>query len=86
MMPKTDKAAKNAANMTSMDSTTSYSELKQQLDDVLAEMQAPDCEVDRAAVLYEQALGCISQLEQQLQQVENRVEKLRADLSVRPGV
>lgn len=57
----------------------SYSELRAQLDEVMAKLQAPDCDVDEAVKLYEQALGYAQQLEAHLQTAENRVKKVQAD-------
>ncbi len=58
-----------------------YTELRRQLDEVLAQLQDPECDVDDAAALFEKALGCITKLEQHLQNAENRVKKAQADFS-----
>ena len=57
-----------------------YKALREQLDDVLLKLQDPDCDVDEAVTLYEQALGLVSKLEQRLETSENRIEKIKADL------
>ncbi len=59
----------------------SYSDLRRQLDEVLAQLQDPDCDVDEAAALFEKALGCITKLELHLQKAENRVKRAQADFS-----
>ncbi len=53
-----------------------YSTLNQELDTVLAKLQAPDIPVDEALVLYERGLVLIGLLEQHLQLAENTVERL----------
>ena len=52
-----------------------YAGLRAELDDIMAKMQDPDCDIDIAAGLYEQALRIIARLEIHLQAAENRVEK-----------
>lgn len=52
-----------------------------QLDELLAKLQNPDCDVDEAAGLYEAALTCIAQLEKHLTTVKNRVIKVQADFA-----
>lgn len=85
-MPKANKTAQVSGPDSVTNADISYAAIKQQLDDVLSEMQASDCSVDRAAELYEQALRYIVMLEKQLEQVENRVEKVRADFTARSGL
>lgn len=58
-----------------------YTELRRQLDDVLAQLQDPECDVDEAATLFEKALEHITKLEQHLQKTENRVKKAQVDFS-----
>lgn len=58
-----------------------YRELRDKLDDIMAKLQDPACDVDQAAELYEQALTCIGELEHCLRQAENRVEKARLDFT-----
>lgn len=57
----------------------SYGELRAQLDEVMDKLQSPDCDVDEAVKLYEQALTYVKQLEAYLQTAENRVKKVQAD-------
>lgn len=63
------------------DDTVSYGELRRQLDEVMQKLQDPECDVDEAVGLYEQALGHINRLEEFLQSAENKVEKVHADFS-----
>jgi exodeoxyribonuclease VII small subunit len=54
-----------------------YQTLSMELDEVLAKLQQPDIHVDEAVALYERGLRLIEQLEQHLQQAENKIEKLK---------
>ncbi|HYH74325.1 MAG TPA: exodeoxyribonuclease VII small subunit [Candidatus Saccharimonadales bacterium] len=56
---------------------TDYQQLSLELDEVLAKLQQPDIQVDTAVALYEQGLKLISQLEDHLQQAENKIEQLK---------
>lgn len=56
---------------------SSYKDLSQQLDDVLARLQQPNIEVDEAVKLYEQGLKLIGQCEAQLKLAENKIEKIK---------
>jgi exodeoxyribonuclease VII small subunit len=58
-------------------SSTDYSELQEQLDAVLARLQAADVHVDEAVKLYEQGLKLVAALEAHLKQAENTIEKLK---------
>jgi exodeoxyribonuclease VII small subunit len=60
----------------------SYQVLRAQLDDVLLKLQDPDCDVDEAVDLYEQALQLVDKLEKHLQTAENRVQKIKADFGL----
>ncbi len=54
-----------------------YQTLSLELDEVLAKLQRPDVRVDEAVKLYETGLMLIDQLEVQLEQAENKIEKLK---------
>ncbi len=54
-----------------------YQKLSDQLETVLAKLQAPDVRVDEAVKLYEEGLKLISVLEKHLKQAENKIEKLK---------
>ena len=56
-----------------------YQTLSDQLDGVLAKLQAPDVHVDEAVKLYEEGLKLIAALEKHLKQAENKIEKLKAN-------
>ena len=58
-----------------------YAELRRELDGIVAKLQDPECDVDEAADLYEQALQAITRLEAYLQTAENRVRQAQADFS-----
>jgi len=54
-----------------------YQTLSEQLEAVLAKLQAPHVHVDQAVTLYEEGLKLIVALEKQLKQAENKIEKLK---------
>jgi exodeoxyribonuclease VII small subunit len=57
--------------------TVTYQELQEQLDAVLARLQAPDIQVDDAVRLYEEGLKLADALETHLKQAENRISELK---------
>lgn len=59
-----------------------YQTLREQLDEVVLKLQDPECDVDEAVDLYEQALGLIGKLEAHLETAENRITKMQADFGV----
>lgn len=61
-----------------------YAVLRQQLDDIVLKLQDPDCDVDEATKLYEQALTVAQRLESHLEQAENRISKIQADFGSKP--
>lgn len=61
--------------------TPTYQELSEQLDELLAKLQQPDCDVDEAAGLYEAALKTISAMEKHLETAQNKVAKIKADFA-----
>ncbi len=78
-MPRTKKSMSD--NAKPENEFESYSALRRQLDDVMAKLQNPDCDVDEAAALYAEVLRSIKRLEEHLQQAENRVRKAQADFA-----
>lgn len=60
-----------------MTKETDYQTLYEQLDAVLAKLQAPDVHVDEAVKLYEEGLKLVDALEKHLKQAENKIEKLK---------
>lgn len=58
-----------------------YNELRAQLDEVLTKLQDPDCDVDEAVGLYEQAMVLADRMELRLEAAENRVQAIQADLT-----
>jgi len=54
-----------------------YQSLGDQLEKVLARLQAPDVRVDDAVKLYEEGLRLIAALEKHLAEAENKIEKLK---------
>jgi len=63
-----------------MPKTANYQTLSQELEQVLAALQAPDVQVDDAVQLYEQGLKLVAALQQHLAQAENTIKRL----AVRP--
>lgn len=63
------------------DDSATYGSLRQELDDIVAGLQDPECDVDEAAVLYGRALQAIARLEDYLSAAENRVRQAQADFA-----
>lgn len=59
----------------------SYQVLASELDDILAELQQSDLDVDVAVKKYERGLELIKELEKYLGEAENRVSELKAKFS-----
>lgn len=57
----------------------SYSQLQDELDAVLAQLQSDGVDVDKALVLYQQACQLIGLLELRLAAAQNRVKELRSE-------
>lgn len=62
-----------------------YQTLSNELDDILANLQHPDVQVDEAIKLYEQGLKIIEQLELHLEQAQNKLTVLKSQSSVSEG-
>jgi len=60
-----------------MPKKVTYQSLSDELDKVLAELQAPDVRVDTAVELYEKGLRLITELETQLKASETIIKKLK---------
>ena len=54
-----------------------YQTLRIQLDEVIARLQSPDCDVDEAVELYEKAVALTAKLETYLEKAENKVKKVK---------
>ncbi|HSX33952.1 MAG TPA: exodeoxyribonuclease VII small subunit [Candidatus Saccharimonadales bacterium] len=57
--------------------TSSYQELSEQLEAVLAKLQSSDVQLDDAMQLYEQGLKLVTALEMQLKDAENTITRLQ---------
>jgi exodeoxyribonuclease VII small subunit len=55
-----------------------FRELSDELDAVLAQLQADDMDVDEALKLYEQGTKLVQQLEKRLATAENTITELKA--------
>jgi exodeoxyribonuclease VII small subunit len=61
----------------------SYRQLSDALEKVLAELQDPEVDIDRALKLYEQGQKLIAELAAYLESAENKVNKLTASSSTK---
>lgn len=64
------------------DGKDNYQALREQLDEVVLKLQDPECDVDEAVDLYEQALGLVGKLERHLEKAENRITKVQANFDI----
>jgi exodeoxyribonuclease VII small subunit len=60
-----------------------YVELSQELDTILAQLQADDFDVDEAIKLYERGIEISKQLETYLKTAQNKVTKLKASFDAK---
>ena len=57
---------------------STYQDLKNELDSVLADMQQDDIDVDQALIKYKRGLELIDQLSSQIKDAENTITELQA--------
>lgn len=62
-----------------MTKVKSYQSRRAELDEILAQLQQPDCDVEVASELYERGLKLVAELQQQLETAENKIQKLASD-------
>jgi exodeoxyribonuclease VII small subunit len=55
----------------------SYVQLQTELDDVLAELQASELDIDKALILYKQGQKLVEHLEKYLETAKNEIEHLK---------
>jgi exodeoxyribonuclease VII small subunit len=60
-----------------MPAKPTYRELQDKLDDVLAELQAEDVDIDMALAKYQEGLKLVEQLEARLKTAQNSVRELK---------
>lgn len=64
-----------------MAKTPTYRELQSKLDDVLAKLEDPSLDIDEAATAHADGLKLVKQLQEHLEQTENKITKAQADFS-----
>jgi exodeoxyribonuclease VII small subunit len=64
-----------------MPKKSDYKSLNAELDEILVQLQAENLDVDQAVELYERGIEITKELETYLKEAENKVEKIKADLS-----
>jgi exodeoxyribonuclease VII small subunit len=57
--------------------TPSYQAMKDELDDVIAQLQTEDLDIDKAVVLYERGQQLTAELQAYLKKAQNRVKVLK---------
>ena len=57
--------------------SSSYQELSAELDDVMAQLQADDIDIEVAVKAYERGMTIVRELEKQLKTAENKVKKIK---------
>ncbi len=53
-----------------------YKQLSEELDSILAQLQAAGLDVDKAVALYERGIAITKQIETYLKQAENKITRL----------
>jgi exodeoxyribonuclease VII small subunit len=56
-----------------------YQDVSEKLEEVMAELQSEDLDVDSAIKLYEKGLELVRQLETKLGDAENKVRELKSE-------
>lgn len=59
-------------------SRTSYKELSEELDTVMAQLEGGELDIDEAVTCYERGLAIVRELETYLKDAENKVTELKA--------
>lgn len=62
---------------------STYQELSDRLDGVMAKLQSPDVTIDDAVALYQQAMELIEAMEKHLTEAENKVRNIKARFTER---
>lgn len=62
-------------------SSQTYQELSAELDTVMDRLQSDDITIDEAVAAYERGIVIVRELEAYLKDAENKVEKIKADLT-----
>ncbi|HSH18795.1 MAG TPA: exodeoxyribonuclease VII small subunit [Candidatus Saccharimonadales bacterium] len=63
--------------MASKTTQPSYTELSEELDQVMADLEGGELDIDQAVKCYERGLAIVRQLEAYLKDAENKVTKLK---------
>jgi exodeoxyribonuclease VII small subunit len=71
--------------MAKANTSASYESLRQELDDILDELQREDLTVDKALAGYKRGLELVRQLETYLKTAENNVSELKAKFDAGPA-
>lgn len=58
--------------------STGYKELSEELDQVMADLEGGQLDIDQAVTAYERGLAIVRELETYLKQAENKVSELKA--------
>ncbi len=57
--------------------TKSYQQLSTELDDIMAQLQTDDVDIEAAVKAYEQGMTIVTELEKQLKTAENKVKRIK---------
>lgn len=63
-----------------MTNPVSYTQLSEELDEILAALQNNELDIDQATKLYEQGTKITAKLELYLKSAENKVTKIKGDV------
>lgn len=64
-----------------MTKSKTYQDQQAELEDILRQIQQPDCDVDQATVLYEKGIKLVEEMRQQLSEAKNKINKLAPEKS-----
>ncbi len=64
---------------------TDYQTLNNELDEIMAKLQAEDLSVDEAVASYERGVELVNELQAYLEEAENKVQKIKASFDSKKG-
>lgn len=68
-----------------MTKTTDYQALSRELDEIIAQLQSPDIDIDEAVRLYDRGMAIAKELDTYLKTAEIKITKLKSEWSTKPS-
>lgn len=71
--------------MANSSSKKSYRDMSEELESILAELQAGELDIEEAIKRYERGMGLTNAMERYLQDAETKITELKAKFGEKPG-